>query len=794
MRSVGTIFRKELAGYFNSAIGYIYLIVFVLLTSGLFVTGFFEFPMAEMRSFFTILPIVFCVFLPAVTMRLWAEERAENTLEMLLTLPVGPLTVIMGKYLAGLAFLAFGLIATLTVPIMLYSLGSPDMGQIVASYAGALLLGAFFLALGQLVSGFARDQIVAFVCSLLACFGLYLLGTDFIASALDGWAAGLGSTLRDLLGVTGHYLDFTRGVVETANILYFVVWISLFLILNGMYIEGRGRRTAKATMAAATTLALGIGLSLNAMLADTSLGRFDLTENKIYTVSDGSKRILSRLDAPVQVKYYVTPASEMPTELKNLERDVMDKLRELRVVSGGQVNFERVHMRAANVLQDPGAEAANEDPMEKRMLQKGVEPFSVQATRRTGAVSNLIYSSIGVAYRDKSEEILGGIVPNTLPDLEYALVSSIFRLSRDKTPKVGIFGPAERYSMVGSLLQQEQYQVVPVALTKDSPLPEDLDVLLLLDPQGLDERQKWEIGRALARGQKTVMAVQTNRWDYSITQGRLNVNRIPQNPNVNDVVQEYGFRFDDQVLMDDNNAPIRVARNQLEQMFGGGINLTLPMQILIGRETMAVDDPLMARIQAIFLLWGERVVVEEDVLAKHGLSHQVLASTGERSWLVPPAQTLQQFQVKAPDDGLKSYPVLTRISGIFPDLQEGKPVPPWPGEENLNATLAEPVAGVAGEVLAIGGAELFADGLMSTNGDLLLNCVDSLAQGTDLIQVRKSQVESRYILNVTTAQTAWWKAVNFVLVAAVLVGIGLVRFAYRRRRRAAHPGGFDGSL
>ena len=147
MRNLGTIFRWELASYYRSAIGYIFMIVFLLLSVGLFMTPFFTLLVADMRSFFNTLPLIMCIFLPAVTMRIWAEERKQNTWELLLTFPMRPHELVLGKFFAGLVFFIIALAGTLTIPWMLAALGNPDFGTIASAYLGAILLGAFFLAL-----------------------------------------------------------------------------------------------------------------------------------------------------------------------------------------------------------------------------------------------------------------------------------------------------------------------------------------------------------------------------------------------------------------------------------------------------------------------------------------------------------------------------------------------------------------------------------------------------------------------------------------------------------------------
>ena len=146
MKNTLTILRRDLGAYFTSPIGYIFMIVFVIISVGLYITSFFAFPVADMRSYFNNLPLLLCVFIPAVTMRVWAEERKENTWEMLLTFPMKSRELVLGKFLACFIFYAVTCLATITIPITLLALGKPDPGAILSGYFGTLLLGAFFLA------------------------------------------------------------------------------------------------------------------------------------------------------------------------------------------------------------------------------------------------------------------------------------------------------------------------------------------------------------------------------------------------------------------------------------------------------------------------------------------------------------------------------------------------------------------------------------------------------------------------------------------------------------------------
>jgi ABC-type transport system involved in multi-copper enzyme maturation permease subunit len=559
MRNLWTIFHRELAAYYASAIGYIFIIVFLILNVGLFMTPFFTVLRADMRAFFVTIPIILCIFIPAITMRLWAEERKLNTWEMLLTFPMEPHELVLGKFFASLVFFLSAVAGTLTIPLMLAWLGNPDLGPIIGAYLGTILLGAFFLALGQFVSGFCQDQIVAFVVTLLTCFSFFLLGTAFISTYIDGVWAGLGSFLAEVVAMTNHYSTFARGILAIGDVLYFVVWSVVFLFLNGLFLDIRSRPEARRTFLAATALSLAIALMLNWLLAGQHLGRFDLTQDKIYTLSDASIKILRELKVPARVKLYITQQDKMPTGMRYLERDILDKLHEMRLASGGKLIPRAIHMETAHVIQAAGSESESvegdrDEAIEKRLLDKGIRPFSVQSLREDEVVNKLVYSAIGVAYKDKDEEILPRVLPGDLETLEYRLVNTIYKLGRHKRPVVALFASKDPlnippymwqlyrqmgrslpeaedpYQALEQLLRMEKYEVRRIELSHDSAIPTDAVTVVVLNPRDLSKRQRWELNRALHEGKAVFLAVQTHRWSYNVVRKAVSITKQDEHP------------------------------------------------------------------------------------------------------------------------------------------------------------------------------------------------------------------------------------------------------------------------
>ncbi|MGD9546222.1 MAG: ABC transporter permease [Candidatus Krumholzibacteriia bacterium] len=239
MTSTATIFRREFAAYFNSPIAYIFIIAFLVLNSGLFMTGFFLNGTADLRAFFGNLPFFLIFFIPAVSMRLWAEDKRTGTFELLMTLPMRTGDVMLGKYLAAFCFYLLALAGTLPLVVMVASLGNPDLGAVWSGYIGAALLGALYLGIGTFTSGLMRDQISAVILGIMACFLVFILGVGGVAATIDGWVPGLGSFLQNFVGLSNHYDMMLRGVVSLGDLAYFLGLTAVFLALNALWLEGR---------------------------------------------------------------------------------------------------------------------------------------------------------------------------------------------------------------------------------------------------------------------------------------------------------------------------------------------------------------------------------------------------------------------------------------------------------------------------------------------------------------------------------------------------------------------------
>lgn len=238
------LFKKEINSFFSSIVGYITIIIF-LLGIGLFMWGFpgqtnvMDNGFATMEFLFINGPAIFLFLIPAITMRLFAEEKRLKTLELLLTKPLTDMEIILAKYFAGLVLVLLSLLPTVIYYFSIVKLGQPegniDSGGTLGSYIGLFFLGAGFLSIGVFASSITNNQIISFLVSLILCFFVYL-GFDFLG---DNMGAGNLAYIVKQIGINEHYISIQRGVIDTRDIVYFVSLIAVFLLFTRLSLKGR---------------------------------------------------------------------------------------------------------------------------------------------------------------------------------------------------------------------------------------------------------------------------------------------------------------------------------------------------------------------------------------------------------------------------------------------------------------------------------------------------------------------------------------------------------------------------
>ena len=241
MSNVSVVFRRELAGYFTTPIAYVFIIIFVFL-SGIFtfyIANFFGQGQADLQAFFQFHPWLYLFLIPALAMRLWAEERRSGTIELLLTLPITMWQAVLGKFLAAWAFTGIALALTFPVWLTVNYLGDPDNGVILASYIGSLMMAGAYLSIGSCMSAVTRNQVIAFVVSVVVSLMFVLSGFPLVLDFVSLWAPELIVRAIASFSFMAHFDAISKGVIDLRDIIYFISIIAFWLFVNALLIEAK---------------------------------------------------------------------------------------------------------------------------------------------------------------------------------------------------------------------------------------------------------------------------------------------------------------------------------------------------------------------------------------------------------------------------------------------------------------------------------------------------------------------------------------------------------------------------
>jgi len=423
MSEILAIARKEFRGFFASPAAWLFLAAFLAATLFIvfWVEAFFARNLADLKPLFQWLPILLIFLVAALTMRSWSEERRTGTLESLLTAPVAPLQLILGKFLAALALVVLALALTLPLTVTVSLLGPLDWGPVVGGYVATVFLAAAYVAIGLYMSARTDNPIVALILTAVVCGVFYLVGSDMLTGLFGHETAGV---LR-LLGTGARFESITRGVLDLRDLYYYVSIVGLFLALNRLSIE-RLRWAGNAGSATHRRWQWLLGLAAanfiaaNLWLAPLGAARADITHGHLYTLSPSTRQTLARLQEPLLIRGYFS-AKTHPL-LAPLVPQLRDLLREYAVAAGGHARVEFVDPQKDQALED---EAAS---------KYGIKPVPFRSANRFQASVVNSYFDILVSYGDQfqvlSYDDLIEVRGRSEQDIDVALKNPEYAITR----------------------------------------------------------------------------------------------------------------------------------------------------------------------------------------------------------------------------------------------------------------------------------------------------------------------------------------------------------------------------
>ncbi len=568
------LYKKELSSFFSSLTGYLTMIVFLVVTGlmlWVFKSGFnlLDYKYAGLDGLFLLGPFLYLFLIPAITMKMFAEEKRNGTLELLLTKPLSEMTIVTAKFLAGLTLVVVSLIPTVVYYWSVYRLGDPvgniDTGSVVGSYIGLVFLGAAFVSIGLFASSVSNNQIVAFITAALLCAFCYL-GFESLYQLMQGRFALL---LREL-GLEAHYESISRGVVDTRDVVYFVSVTLFFMFLTRMVLRWRMTSSRKQNvwgMAAVLLVLLFVNVTSSYLFT-----RMDLTQEKRYTLSASTKEMLKELDEQVLFRVYLE-GDDLPSEYRRFRNEIKDMLDQFRAYSR-YVEYEFVN---------PNSMKTDEEKrqLNEMLIKKGLMPIPVTSEEDGVQKQQIVYPSMEVSYMGRetalqlqSSGVSGRstdeVVNSSVESLEYNFVTAIHRLTRPVRAKVGFLlghGELEKIDLFDIQMSLvEDYAVENVYLdknidaltgrvldTRDSSVSvrNKFDVVVIPKPlKTFSDQDLYILDQYVMYGGKILWLVDALDADMDSLQNKAQTfaTRLPTN--LDDLFFNYGVRVNPDLIMD----------------------------------------------------------------------------------------------------------------------------------------------------------------------------------------------------------------------------------------------------
>ena len=618
--------KRDLRLYFASPTGYVFITLFIFLSAAaaFWQDRFFLQNLATLDALNAVFPYLLLFFIPALTMGVWSEEKKQGTDELLLTLPATDFEIVAGKYLAVLGIYTVSLVLSLSHVIVLFFLGSPDLGLMAANYDGYWLAGAALIAVGMLASLVSRNATIAFVVGAAFC------GVLIVTSGAVGTFSESAARLVEPLGVYRHFQDFAKGIASLSAIFYFASVTVFFLYLNVLVLsrrhwpstaDGYPMWTHHAVRAAAVVVAL---VSVGAILTRASV-RVDVTAERLHSLSDETRALVAALptDRPVFIQAYISPT--VPEPLVQTRADLISLLQEIDALAGPRVE---VLIQDTEPFTDPAREARDTfGILPRQMLDAGSSRSEVQEI------------FLGLAFTCGAEEQVIGFFDRGLP-AEYEIIRSIRVVAGTARKRIGIVKTminlvggvnfnqnqfAPQWSVVEELRKQyEVYDVDP-----DYPLSQDMDAILVPLPSSLQTDQMMNISEYVQSGKPALILVDPlpavnptlspTEWvgdgnPYTYPPGTA---RPGPRGNVRRWLMELGVDWEPtRVVWDAYNPHPELAHMPEEVVFlGAGSGNT---------ATFNADDPITRQLQEVVLLYSGFL----DGSSDPGVSFEPLLRTG----------------------------------------------------------------------------------------------------------------------------------------------------------------------
>ena len=756
---------------------------------------------ADLETLFTLGPFVFMFLIPAITMRMLAEENKTGTIELLLTRPLTDVQIILGKFFAAFTLVIFAILPTLIYCYAISQLGNPvgnlDVPGIAGSYVGLILLGGVFAAIGVLASSLSENQIIAFIIAVFLCFFLYSG-----ISSLAGLFSGELTLYIEELSLTHHFEAMSRGLIDTRNVAYFISTAALALLLTHLKMASRflSFKPKRSKIWKHFGLSILVILMLNIVSANAYL-RLDLTADKRFTLRPATAEMLGALDKPLTMEILLT--GDLPPKYQRLNKALVQTLKEFNEKSGSEIVFFET---------DP-SEAANEQERQENyqylMERLRLSPTQAIYNENGSQVRRFVFPYVIMNYDGQSAAIeiasagKVGLTPDEVlnqaaENLEFNLAVGIQRLAKYNRKKVALIsghGELDSMNIVGFGAEMIQYFDLEPLNIQNTNAIEGFDAIIVSKPLEKYEREdKYKLDQYIMNGGKAIFLIDALGADMARADGQGTVG-LPINHGLDDLLFRYGVRLNDNYVQDIQNfGRYPVIIDEADNI----INLPWPFYASVNDFA---KHPITKSLDAVYA----RTFGTIDTVKADGVKKTPLMFTSVATRVVPAGGRVAfEDYANEPDASLfqhgketVAYLLEGNFTSLFKNrvLSNGEKANFKAGSRDTKIIIVSDGDLIRNELDLKTGAPMelglnpFADRgekVLYNNKDFLFNALTYLTDENGLITARAKEVTLRPLNRIKVQEErVYWQVLNLAGPIVLIVLFGTIRGVLRKRKYGA---------
>jgi len=797
-----SLFKKELNTFFGSMLGYLVISIF-LLTTSLFlwvIPGGFNIidsQRSSLKYFFELAPWLYLFLIPAITMRMFAEEKRTGTIEVLITRPITPTSIVLSKFFAALLLVLVSLIPTLLYFFSVYQLGNPvgniDTGATWGSFIGLLFLASVYIALGLLASSITSNQVISFLVAIVLSY-FFFLGFEFLSQIPLGNAV---QNFISTIGINSHYRSISRGVIDSRDLIYFIAITLLILSISRIFIVSKSQNHKVNSKNTAQIILLVL---LLVVASSFQLFRFDLTAEKRYSLSSISKELIKNQDKPILIEIYLT--GDLPAGMKEFQEAIIEKIEDFnayspqkidyRVIDVYKIKSESERNKFIEDLENSGIQPVNfghkttEGLSTKQMIFPGV----IVLSEKKGIALNLL----------KNNPIFGPDenLKNSIELLEFEFASAFKNLQQIEKPVVAFLqghGEADTNETGDIRFRLRENYTVINATSIELIENNDIEVLVIADPtQRIEEQDKFCIDQFLMKGGKILWCVDPVFASIdSLSKGMTTI-AFDRDLNLRDQLFNYGVRLNADILQDAvcieypvNTAPVGQPTNFVSAPFYYS-PLALPNpKHPVSRNLNNVFVEFASSVEPV----GENPTVSKTIIlatSPYGRSIQTPVEISLMSATNPPDQSLfnqPNIPIGILLEGEFNSAFANRITNEYKiagnKLNRSKPTKIVVIADG--GIIKNKVRNRNGQVqLQPLGFDQYS-GQTFGNSEFIQNCITYLSDDQGIMEIRSKVVKLRMLDKVKIRdKKVMWQLINTLLPLILFIVFGIVYSLLRKKK------------